>query len=409
MRQSRGRYQSRSEQIGSSLSYDSNFNPKKVQIMVSSNADHSNAVPLSGSLSGTKYVFVPNYPGITSVSFYLDGTLVRTEAAAPWDYQGTTAGNGNPWDTSAVADGSHTIRADVTADGRVYQTQSSFVTISNTDTGLPVATTNYDNGAALDSQWAGYQLSAGNSVTNVAAPSAVNAGGNVGVGRVLRVINLDGGDLWGHERAQWRAGWPWGGWTYDEQTQVGTDAVFSFSIMVPSGSQLSTNNGWGWIEDLHSGGSANATATWNCWGINLGSSRNLSFQCWGGPVYPNGQLRPAGTSGNNRSWGPISFDTWYNILIRLRLGADNNGIAEGWVAANGQTTPAKPLDLVNIPLHTYDNLTDWKQGYTRDPAANGTTTIYHDNSMLWAVRNPNYGTTSVAQGIANAFAHYGWI
>jgi hypothetical protein len=62
--------------------------------MVSTQSTRAGALALAGrTVSGPVAVFVPNEADIVSVEFRLDGRLVRTEWARPWDF-GSTLGNG---------------------------------------------------------------------------------------------------------------------------------------------------------------------------------------------------------------------------------------------------------------------------------------------------------------------------
>ena len=81
-------------------------------IQVSRSADRSASVALDGKTkSGVIYVFAEGLStSVSRVDFRLDGTLVGSEQHAPYDLKGTSAtGNANPWDTGAVANGSHTL------------------------------------------------------------------------------------------------------------------------------------------------------------------------------------------------------------------------------------------------------------------------------------------------------------
>src|SRR5690606_13979263 len=87
-------------------------------IMVSANPNRSNAVPLDGeTVSANIYAFTaPDSPGIAQVRFYLDdpsmdGNPTHTENGAPYDFKGGTAGSAEPFNTSSLADGAHTLTA----------------------------------------------------------------------------------------------------------------------------------------------------------------------------------------------------------------------------------------------------------------------------------------------------------
>ena len=95
-------------------------------LQVSTSATRAPAVALDGgTVTGTVYVFVAPATGVKQVRFFLDntsatGTPRQTESNAPWDFAGTaTSGNANPYSSSALAAGTHTITAaiDKTAGG----------------------------------------------------------------------------------------------------------------------------------------------------------------------------------------------------------------------------------------------------------------------------------------------------
>ena len=95
-------------------------------LLWSETADRSGAVDLAGAeLSGEAYVFLDpaGRTDIEEVFFWLDdpdrsGAPTRIEGSAPWDLQGGFTTAANPWDTSAVDTGSHSITAEVLfADG----------------------------------------------------------------------------------------------------------------------------------------------------------------------------------------------------------------------------------------------------------------------------------------------------
>jgi Right handed beta helix region len=87
-------------------------------LALSLNPDRSNAVRLDGStVSGKIYVFVKSSEALDQVDFYLDTRWRRnapdqTATDPPFDFAGSAAdGTALPYDTTKLADGSHTIRA----------------------------------------------------------------------------------------------------------------------------------------------------------------------------------------------------------------------------------------------------------------------------------------------------------
>jgi len=115
-------------------------------LLVSSSADRSNAAPLEGkTVSGDVYVFVSPSSGVTEVRFYLDdpqrqGTPIKTEGAAPWDFAGTnsdTAKTARPYDSKLLVNGQHTITAAIDKSAGGTDVISSSFTVSNTSCTSP--------------------------------------------------------------------------------------------------------------------------------------------------------------------------------------------------------------------------------------------------------------------------------
>jgi|GEM_PF-1254776 len=94
------------------------------QLLVSSNAQRSAAVPLEGAvLQNDSYIFVSPESDITRVRFYLNdpealGAVTKTENVAPFDLGGTASNdNALPFNTQSLADGAHTLGARVSLSG----------------------------------------------------------------------------------------------------------------------------------------------------------------------------------------------------------------------------------------------------------------------------------------------------
>ena len=103
----------------SGLGIESASASTRSRLAVSLNADRSSATRLDGStVKGKIYVFISDSKRLTKVDFYLDSARrtkrppVATDKQAPFDFAGTAAdGTARAYDTSRLADGSHTIRA----------------------------------------------------------------------------------------------------------------------------------------------------------------------------------------------------------------------------------------------------------------------------------------------------------
>jgi hypothetical protein len=119
------------------------------KLVVSLNPDRSSAVRLDGStVEGNVYVFVRKSKALDKVDFYLDGLWPtdapsRTEEMPPFDLAGTAAdGTALPYDTTNLANGSHTIRAVLTwSDGTTSSRRGDFTVANSGPTAPPTTTT----------------------------------------------------------------------------------------------------------------------------------------------------------------------------------------------------------------------------------------------------------------------------
>lgn len=106
----------------SGLGLESASASTRSRLAVSLKSDRSSATRLDGStVKGNVYVFVRKSRALSKVDFYLDSPRrtkqppVATDKRAPFDFAGTAAdGTARAYDTSKLADGSHTIRAVMT-------------------------------------------------------------------------------------------------------------------------------------------------------------------------------------------------------------------------------------------------------------------------------------------------------
>lgn len=121
--------------------------PLPHDLLFSRFADRSSPAPLAGRvLSGPIRVFTAPDDGVTRVRYHLDdpaplGTPFRIEGSAPFDFAGGTVAAANPYSTSLLPDGPHTITAvlELTAGG-TFTVDSAF-TVANSPappTGLVV-------------------------------------------------------------------------------------------------------------------------------------------------------------------------------------------------------------------------------------------------------------------------------
>lgn len=82
-------------------------------LLVSSSASRSNAVPLSGQgFSDNIYVFTSPDQGVSRVNFYLDGSRQIIDRNKPYDFGGTANdGKAVAYDPTRLSTGAHTITA----------------------------------------------------------------------------------------------------------------------------------------------------------------------------------------------------------------------------------------------------------------------------------------------------------
>ena len=114
------------------------------QLVVSKTADRAAPVALEGSTAaGNIYVFVTPETGASQVRFWVDDTAragvpVRTETVAPYDLAGTaTSGAANPFDTTTLTDGSHTVTAEVVLTAGGTQVVNAAFQVQNAGTPPP--------------------------------------------------------------------------------------------------------------------------------------------------------------------------------------------------------------------------------------------------------------------------------
>lgn len=94
---------------------------ENADLYVSSSSARTTPQPLAGrTLSGNQYIFIYPADGISRVRFFLDdptmiGTPRKIESSAPWDFAGTAADRtAIAFDTGTIADGQHSVTADIT-------------------------------------------------------------------------------------------------------------------------------------------------------------------------------------------------------------------------------------------------------------------------------------------------------
>ncbi len=119
----------------------------------SKSASRGASVNLAGTtVSGSVYVYLAPAAGVSSADFWFDntsfsGTPTHHEGSAPIDFVGTAStGTAKPWDTTRVANGSHSISVKITASSGTAKLTVSFkvlnggATPSASPTGTPKPT-----------------------------------------------------------------------------------------------------------------------------------------------------------------------------------------------------------------------------------------------------------------------------
>ena len=119
--------------------------PTTVDLRVSSSVSQAPSAPLAGSiLTQEAFIFVPTYPSISMVEFWLDdpgiiGPPRWVDSAEPFDFAGGLLATPIPFDSSTLTDGAHNISARMTSpEGATAMTTSSF-TVSNSPSGVLAA------------------------------------------------------------------------------------------------------------------------------------------------------------------------------------------------------------------------------------------------------------------------------
>jgi hypothetical protein len=153
------------------------------RLVVSMSPDRSTAVRLDGSpVKGEIYVFVRNSRSLKKVEFYLDDPHrakppIRTDRVAPFDFAGTAAGGtANPFDTTTLADGSHTIRAVLTwSDGSRSRRRGKVKVANGGATATPTASPTPTDTASPTAPTTTVPTPAAPTTTNTATPTAIPA------------------------------------------------------------------------------------------------------------------------------------------------------------------------------------------------------------------------------------------
>ncbi|WP_165855270.1 kelch repeat-containing protein [Marinobacter sp. JSM 1782161] len=126
-------------------------------LLVSTNSSRSGASALQGAqVAGDIFVFVPDNGSINRVQFYLDdatksGSPIQTEGLPPYDFAGTAPNDtAYPFDTTTLADGSHTITAVVRDDANTLHETTVFFEVLNDAVALSFSPTTLAGSRHID-------------------------------------------------------------------------------------------------------------------------------------------------------------------------------------------------------------------------------------------------------------------
>lgn len=106
-----------------------------VSIVNSGSPNRSNASNLNGAtVDGNLYVLVTPDSDVDQVQFFIDNNFIKTEGFAPFDLQGGPGNAANPFDSTDLSNGNHTLRADILFNNGSTDSISANFTVDN-DTG----------------------------------------------------------------------------------------------------------------------------------------------------------------------------------------------------------------------------------------------------------------------------------
>ena len=107
--------------------------PSEIDLVVTSNANRTGTSALEGAaLAGDVFILIDQTDdqNIDSVEFFLDNAFILEEGTAPFDLQ-SGGSNANPFDTTTLNDGTHSLRADLTFNDGSTESISANFTVDN--------------------------------------------------------------------------------------------------------------------------------------------------------------------------------------------------------------------------------------------------------------------------------------
>ena len=115
-------------------------------LLVSTSPRRTGAKKLSGAtLAKNAYIYLIPDRSVTSIEFYLNGTLNQTERYAFYDAAGTAGdGSARPLDTTFLADGKHTVKAVIKSASGEKEVSAKFTVDNTTNAGPPPTTSSPD-------------------------------------------------------------------------------------------------------------------------------------------------------------------------------------------------------------------------------------------------------------------------
>ena len=142
--------------------------PSSVSIVTSGSSDRSGSSGLGGqTVDGTIFISVLPDGDVDQVQFFFDGALVSTENVAPFDFLSGTDAAANPFDTNVVADGSHTVTAEILFNNGATDSISATFNVNNSGTAPAPAIVYSDSSDRSGSSSLGGQTVGGNIFVSV--------------------------------------------------------------------------------------------------------------------------------------------------------------------------------------------------------------------------------------------------
>jgi len=106
--------------------------PPGIGLLIGEGPARDDPQPLEGvTVRGSIFVFLDTRPEIVQVSWSLDNDPIGISTEAPWDFAGSTSGTGNPFNTRTLANGWHSMFAEILLDSGQTQGFSAAFIVDN--------------------------------------------------------------------------------------------------------------------------------------------------------------------------------------------------------------------------------------------------------------------------------------